>query len=827
MTNILTKVINRYNYIMICGDFNVNVLRESHDKIMFEDFIDSFKLSCQNKEPTRVAIDKNGHISKSKIDYFLIHPPIQYQESVVDLQLGDHFGLDIKFDHIRIPENIDNHDKIHTFRDLSNSNLLNLSLKIKNEYFLEIFHYPNNIDQAFATFVNTLTYFMDLTCPMVTKKFKHSHFPVKWITNEIVKIRDDLKNLFWLSKNTCDPIILQNYKTQKKQYIKKVNETKMISFQCSLEDKTPQQKQKFIWKMVNTKTGKNNVSKNIQSIQTKDNIIQDKKYMANAFVEYFASCASIAVGKHFPNTTFTNYTTMYIQHTFHFIGVDRFEVSDIILALKTTNTVGVDCIPTKVIKHISSYIADPLAYLINQSVTLGKFPSDLKLGIVTPVFKKGNQFSLENYRPITVPTILCKVIEKSIYKHMLSFLHNFNILTKHQHGFLPDRSTESATTGFFNYIHSQLDRKRYVGALFFDLSKAFDCIDISIIENKLYALGFRGVFLSWLSSYLKTRKICVKVDNIWSEFRDVERGVPQGSVLGPLIFLLYVNDLPVHTEANYTVLYADDTTLAADGESPTELAYKLNRLAENFTLWCKKNSLILNSTKTVVMQFSSRNQLTSQFTVKVEREVICSSAVTKFLGVMLDSNLSWTSNIDTVCKKLNSAYYAILQLKNTLYPKQLLQVYYSLVYSHISYHIVLWGNSPNASRVFIMQKRIIRLIFNLDFQQTCREHFRNHKILTFPSIYIYKCILYAKNHFNEFPRNQDFHKYSTRHGKQFCIPKHSTTLYEHSPQYNGIKFFNHLPLSIKTLNNQNHFKRALKNFLIEKCVYTISTDYMC
>lgn len=255
----------------------------------------------------------------------------------------------------------------------------------------------------------------------------------------------------------------------------------------------------------------------------------------------------------------------------------------------------------------------------------------------------------------------------------------------------------------------------YVATLFFDLSRAFDTIDIKFVKFKLDRLGIRGPILEWIISFLSQRKLVVNVNNVNSDKFNIDIGAAQGSVLAPLIFLLYINDL---TLPGYMINFADDTSVVLSSTTLDELKIIIERAIQQMNLWCFSNRLILNEDKTVRAEFfKSAPHMSLDY--QVEK--------VKFLGSYLDPKLSWSCQIDHICKKLNSSYFALLKLKHTVTPATLLQIYYSLVYPHLSYNIILWGTATEINRVFVAQKRTIRLMFNLGNRESCREYFREKK----------------------------------------------------------------------------------------------------
>ena len=243
---------------------------------------------------------------------------------------------------------------------------------------------------------------------------------------------------------------------------------------------------------------------------------------------------------------------------------------------------------------------------------------------------------------------------------------------------------------------------------------------LHFLATKLGNIEIRGKFLDWIICYMSNRKLSVKYQNVASDLNDVNLGLPQDSVLGPLLFSLYINDHPKYVNEGNITMYADDTAISIRASTPEELYIKIGYVCETMSAWCQRNRLILNEKKTKYIDFNFRRPLTEN--------LIPFSTSIKYLGAYLDSNLSWICHVDLVCKQLNKAYYAILQMIYTLGQPGLL---------------LLWVN-PRTLIVFILQKRILRLIFNMKYNHTCRIIFKDNEILIVPSVYIYKIFTFCE-----------------------------------------------------------------------------------
>ena len=246
---------------------------------------------------------------------------------------------------------------------------------------------------------------------------------------------------------------------------------------------------------------------------------------------------------------------------FKFNVVSVAEVNRELKALKRKKATGCDDLPSCMLKDCANTISKPVTHLINLSLSSGIFPTDWKLAFLNPVFKSGRTDLFENYRPISILPVLSKVLEKKIKKQVMEYLSETYLLSENQFGFRCKRSTELASILFTDSIRKEVDQGKMVGAIFIDLSKAFDTISHAKLLDKLKQYGICNKELMWFTDYLFNRSQQVKYNGATSERNAVFNGVPQGSILGPLLFLIFFNDLPDCLHHSQIMKYADDTVL--------------------------------------------------------------------------------------------------------------------------------------------------------------------------------------------------------------------------------------------------------------------------
>jgi hypothetical protein len=472
------------------------------------------------------------------------------------------------------------------------------------------------------------------------------------------------------------------------------------------------------------------------------------------------------------------------------------------------------------------------------SLTAGVVPSLLKQANVTPVFKAGDRHDFTNYRPISILTSISKILEKIAYTRIFTFINQHNILTSHQFGFRPKRSTFMAINDLYCKIAKSLDNKLHTAGIFLDLSKAFDTINHNLLLNKLSNYGIRGLANDWLRSYLSGRQQRVLFKNILSNPANVTCGVPQGSILGPLLFLLYINDLPLCTKVPHFVLFADDTNILFSHHDPKTLEDTINNELLHISNWFKLNKLSLNIKKTNYIIFKNKhsNKPNINLNIKIDGTTLQQVETTKFLGLLIDFNLSWgphTKHVSKIISKLNGV---IRKVRPFLPQESLHTLYNTLVLPYFSYGAMIWADPNNTSldSLFLLQKRVIRSCTNSPWLSHTDPLFASLKTLKVYDIYKLQLAVFMYQHHNNllpshlidetfFNTAYPAHSYETRHANTQFIKPTNTVLASNTSASQGPLLWNNIPTLIKTSPSIVSFKSKLKLRLIQ-CYDPLDSD---
>ena len=727
------------------------------------------------------------------------------------------------------------------FSTKSDNPNINIEFRLINDetianFYLNISSYDFSSIEDLADCSNALKELTDIidheykSCfPLKSRTISYKNKIKPWISKEILSYIKKRHHYFLLfRKNIMSKKSYSDYRNfvtnkirsaKKKYYEDKFNSVKNII--------------KETWKIINdVLKPKNNSRRNIlNKIIVNNNTYENSNDISNLFNDFFINIGknvAESVGSHDANDHKSYLNHLNQPTSFFFHPVLPSEVNTIIKSLKNKAS-NINTTPIKIMKIISEIISIPLACIINKSLSNGIVPDTLKLARVTPIYKEGTKTNISNYRPISVLPAISKIFEKVVYKQLYQYLELNSYLTDNQFGFRANKSTTHAILNLTQYLYKNLDSGELIFSIFLDFRKAFDSVNHQILISKLKSYGIRGVALDWFQSYLTTRKQYVHINNVISNLKPITYGVPQGSILGPLLFLLFINDITQCSNLFKFTLYADDSTLTTrvHKDQLDQSIELINNELKNLHLWLCANKIAINKEKSKYMIFSSNENIMITSNIKIGNEIILECDFTKFLGIYVDNHLTIKHHINVISKKLSKSVGLLHKLKKFLPYNVLKIIYASLVTPYISYGIEVWyGTFKNhTNKIFILQKKAIRAINNLEYNDHTTGYFHSNTILKLKdqyksqiSNYIYKIL--NSNIDNEIcsqlKLNLRSHPHNTRCKEMLNVSQINKCKTKNSIFYNGIKIWNGLPNSLRNSNSFFKFKKLNKTHYLDR-----------
>lgn len=704
----IKKVPNNCDLIL-AGDFNID-MNASYANVSIRNYINllkSLNMTQLINAPTRITAS-----SRTLID----HIYIRHNSTTCKLtsgsfihQISDHLCT---FININLSPLYDykNRPKVRIF---SQRNIECFKNSLKNTAHVFNQNISKNSNEIWELCINFIKKQFELAFPLKSiSRSKIKHKP--WITKAIIKSTKTKERLYkiWTSSSTA--YNERQYKNYKNKLNSIINKAKTNYYNNIF---TSDKSNKKLWEEINSLLNNNENSKHIESIIVNNDTITDSKTIANEFNNFFST-----IGEKL-NTTFnssqndfTKYMPEKLNSTIRLQPATVSEISKIIYSLSNKSSCGLDNISQKLLKLVNLEITTTLTDLINKSISERVYPSCLKTAKIIPLFKNGNKLDCNNYRPISLLSTFNKIFETKIKNDLSKFIEENNVLYINQFGFRKYHSTIDALIKTHDYIIDETRKKHKVIGIFIDLKKAFDTIDNTILIEKLKYYGIDGPFNDLLKSYVDNRKCFTEINGCISDSKTIKYGVAQGSVLGPLLFSLYINDIKQISRDKETNLFADDTNIFCADSTYAKTLLKCNEALNDCYLWMKANRLTINLDKTHFVDFSrnKKNEIIPDKVIMLNNIKINEKDHTKYLGLILQNDLKWIKHISLIINKINSRIPLYYQIRDILSDNKKILIYKSLSMSVINYGIELYAKRDSVW-VKLLQKcqnRILKILFN-------------------------------------------------------------------------------------------------------------------
>lgn len=828
---------NNFTFSIVTGDINININDNNTNVNCKNEYLDCLSSSGHMSyinSPTRVTLSHSACL-----DHIFVksHKAVNIISSILETNITDHYPTFYghHFKNTPLNQNHENLEKVDI--DYETLNSLLRSEKWENVISIE------NPHLALENFYKTLrdhTLKSESKIVVTNKKYKKIK---PWITVGLIisiKQRDKLYREMFKYQIDCQKNNLRTMPYLKTKYLMYRNLLNRLIRNCkkkyySIQIENAKNNTKKTWNIINEIANKKSMSSNIvNEVIINNEIITNKSTIAESFNNYFTNVVDVVLESSGINVNDAYMETSpqldtnndSINSIEYFSPVTLNEIEKYIDNLKPSNSKGNDGLSCDTLKKIKQHVLTPLQHIFNICLKNGQFPEQFKISTIIPIHKSGDTNKLDNYRPISLVSNLSKIFEKCIKFRVIEHLEKYKILSKNQYGFRKDLSTEDAIYELTKKIYSSIDKKKKCLAIFLDLRKAFDTVNHNLLITKINQLGFKKDTLKLLSNYLKDRTQKTKIGNNYSSESKIKNGVPQGTVLGPILFLIYINDLCNFVIPGKIVSYADDTAIIVDGNHWKETFSKATDCISLISTWLKYNKLVLNYSKTFYLPFykTIKNKPKDNLKIRIHntscnREMcfMCNELTSveniKYLGVSIDINLNWKSHINQITSKLRYLTYIFYRLKEVLNIEKLKMIYFSLVQSSIIYGIIGWGGALDTfiKPLQIIQKHIIKVIFNKNKTFSTNLLYKETKILNIRKLFILQTLKYVFKNKNNFEINEN--RMSKRINNIFYTPQTNTKLLQTHSSFIGPRTFNLLPLQTQMTNKMIKYVKEVKLWL--------------
>ena len=796
---------------VLFGDYNYDLIKYSESGCV-RNFVD---LSFENG--LLPLIDKPTRISRSSatcIDHFWTNDYCEIDRGILMSNSSDHFAPFILFDF----EEISPSAKVFKYRNWNAASTNEFKSTLERNLNLISVNSDDDPNLALDGFLGALNTAIDQHCPIKTKFESNKKKCNAWCTPELKNLIKEKNRIF--SKYLRYPI---TYGTSYRQIRNRVNN--MIKYQKKYyilnQLRMFKSDTKKKWSVINEILNRN-TRKSMGEIKVDGSLTGDEVKISNSFNDYFSKIPGDIKSKMpVPNVSYENFLTGSYSSSFFLRPMSMSDLVELIGELKDSSG-GYLGIPAKVFKDNLDIICDPLCRIYNLCISKGYFPKKLKIAKITPIFKAGDRSEVSNYRPISVLSPLSKLLEKYIHSQISSYFETKNIFNNQQCGFRNRRSTDLSIAKLLKMIIEGVDEGKYGVSVFLDFKKAFDLVDHDILIKKLSFYGIRGVSIDLISSFLKDRYQYVEVNGISSDLSRVSLGVVQGSILGSLLFIIFINDIVNSSRILKFNLYADDTSIYYANHS-LDITYEvLNRELLSVSNWIVANGLSLNSNKTYYMLFAGKKPIMNVPSLILSDNRVTKIKEFKFLGVLLDDAISWRSQALAVANRVSRFIGIFAKIRNNLTLEASKLIYYSFVQCILTYGVVFWQAAPKTiiDRVSRLTKRAIRIVTLSPRLAHSEPLFKNCNILKFEDLcsletgkFVHRDLIFG-NHL-ELETHSAQHNYPTRTRNHLVRAQTRTNVAFKFITSSGVSLYNSIPDYCKNCEDVAKFKILYKKSLLD------------